>query len=91
MQGSKVGHNGGFYCCDMKEADLFLGMARNWGCEFHTITMSQKQMIEDVVVDYGTKDSRPKAVPMTPGTSLVVPEASEHYGGLAFPVQCDVG
>jgi hypothetical protein len=80
-----------FDCRDMGEADLFLGLAIHRDREARTITVSQKRMVEEVVAEYGMKDSRPKAVPMTPGTRLVKPEAGERLEIERYPYSALVG
>ena len=80
-----------FDCRDMGEADLFLGLAIQRDRESRTITVSQRRMIEEVVAEYGMSKSRPKAVPMSPGTVLVKPGADERLEVERYPYSALVG
>ena len=80
-----------FDCHDMGEADLFLGLAIQRDRESRTITVSQRRMIEEVVAEYGMSKSRPKAVPMSPGTVLVKPGADERLEVERYPYSALVG
>ena len=48
-------------------------------------------MIEEVVAEYGMSKSRPKAVPMSPGTVLVKPGADERLEVERYPYSALVG